>query len=242
MLPALKTLLMKTWFREHTVHASVAGPYRGLRFELSPTLRQSRMCIFHTSYEPEVTELLRKVLIPGTTVFNVGAHIGIHAIYCGRLLQGKGIVYAFEPWPENAAALKRNIELNTGRVSNIVHVNAAVADTVGTHPFSKGQTDGTHHLTDLGEEAAIQVPITTLDAFCQSNRVGPDLMLIDVEGKEIAVLSGASGTIERYRPKLILEHHGAEFRSALMKWLDAANYKVTIIGSRHLYAETPPPG
>ena len=237
MLQLLKSASRKLYYLEDSVRTSHFGPYKGIRFQVSPILNQSRMCVFYTAYEAEVAAHLQHVVKPGMTVLNIGAHIGIHALYIAKLLEKNGVVYAFEPWPENAAALRRNIEINRDHLARIEHVPSAVSDAPGRHLFTRGKTDGTHHLAEDGETGDIDVETTTVDAFCIDHVIKPSLALIDVEGKELAVLKGAERTISHCKPRLIIEHHGNRFTTSVMDWLKAAGYNVTDLGSRHIYAE-----
>jgi hypothetical protein len=43
--------------------------------------------------------------------------------------------------------------------------------------------------------SGIEIDMTTLDAFCRERGVWPDLLKIDVEGYEMAVLEGAHETL-----------------------------------------------
>jgi FkbM family methyltransferase len=45
-------------------------------------------------------------------VIDVGAHVGLHTIPYARRVQGRGLVYAFEPHPLMAELLCRNAEVN----------------------------------------------------------------------------------------------------------------------------------
>lgn len=47
----------------------------------------------------------------------------------------------------------------------------------------------------------------TVDSFCQTHGVEPDVMKIDVEGYEFNVLLGAENTIRKFKPMLFMEIH-----------------------------------
>jgi hypothetical protein len=46
-----------------------------------------------------------------------------------------------------------------------------------------------------------------LDDFCKKSALRPEVLKVDVEGAEYDVLMGATETISRYRPKLLIELH-----------------------------------
>jgi FkbM family methyltransferase len=52
---------------------------------------------------------------------------------------------------------------------------------------------------------AYPVDVTTVDSFFASKTQGPSFLKIDVEGHELAVLTGAQHTLQAFRPKVLLE-------------------------------------
>jgi len=213
-----------------------AGLYAGLVLEIGPQM-SSRMIVFYDAYEPEVSELLKRIVRPGMVVYDVGAHVGIHALYMAKQLKRQGVVYAFEAWPDNYAVLERNVARNRGRVAEIVPVLGAVGDHGGVAGVSRGASDGQHHLTQTGERVDHEVQSITLDGFCRDHEQQPAVILMDVEGRELDALRGAKQLLENYHPKLILEHHGPERAARLVDWLFSMHYQVERLGGRHLYAE-----
>jgi len=171
-------------------------------------------------------------------VFDVGAHVGVHAIYAARLLRKGGTVFAFEPWPENFAGLTKNIALNRKRTCPIEARQMAVGDHEGVSQMVEGPTDGTHHLEANATKSTHAVELTTIDAEAERNGKAPDLILVDVEGAEMNVLEGALRVIERRHPALILEHHGSANRRKLADWLVNRGYRVEDLGPRHILAES----
>jgi 23S rRNA U2552 (ribose-2'-O)-methylase RlmE/FtsJ len=53
------------------------------------------------STEPATLKLFEKLLNPGDIVFDIGAHVGHHALVASRAIGPKGRVYAFDPQPYN---------------------------------------------------------------------------------------------------------------------------------------------
>ena len=62
----------------------------------------------------------------------------------------------------------------------------------------------------------INVPVVTLDEYCESENIMPDWLFIDIEGFEIAALSGARNLIEKRGRDLgiIVEMHPSVWDSA----------------------------
>jgi FkbM family methyltransferase len=227
-------LLATTWLRPGSARPVLLGPYRGLRYYLSPPMR-SRLSVFYRAYEPEVSHWLAAHVHPGMTMFILGGHVGIHVLYVAKLLAGQGCVYAFEGWPENYRSLAANIALNPGLQAQVQAIAACISDHTGTIAMSAGSSDGKHHISAESEPQTITVPATTLDDFAAQEQHRPDLILIDIEGHELAALHGGQQIIEACRPLLLLEHHG--HRSALAQWLTARGYKLSDLGKRHMVAQ-----
>lgn len=82
-----------------------------------------------------------------------------------------------------------------------------------------------HAWRDRHDVATRIVPQVTLDAFAEERRIVPDLVKIDVEGSEIAVLEGARRLLERARPLVIFESWpGNRERAELFTLLDVHGY------------------
>jgi FkbM family methyltransferase len=226
---------MKTWFRPGTFRRSFVGPYAGIRFEISPQIMKDRMCVFYTGYEREIAAVLKNSLIsPGATVYVVGAHVGIHALFVAKLLKGTGVVYAFEPWPENFDVLSHNIAANP-HLSRVIAVPKAVSDEEGIIGMIPGSTDGTHHVTHEPGATKLTAPVTTIDRFCKDNQHAPSLLLVDIEGEEIRLLKGAQETIARHHPRIVMECHGPQLRNEAIRILGDWKYKLELL-PRHVVA------
>jgi FkbM family methyltransferase len=227
----LKSIACGVWFRPNKARKVLVGPYRGLRFKMSSQLRE-RMGVYYREYEPDVAAYLRRWVAPGAVVLDVGAHIGIHAMYMAQLMKNRGQVYAFEAWPDNFHQLQENISLNRSHAVKPVHL--AVTAGSSTVSFTQGRTSGMHHVSEPGESTSFVVEGIDLDSFCESNGVAPSLLLVDVEGNELDVLEGARATLGRYRPKLILEHHGQGDKiEAALREIPYSNIQVI---DRHVFA------
>ncbi|MBI1884960.1 MAG: FkbM family methyltransferase [Chloroflexi bacterium] len=164
----------------------------------------------YDTYEPGTTKLFQRLVGPGMTVMDVGAHWGYFTLLAARGVGEGGRVYAFEPHPDNWALLVKNVQTNG--YSNVVAVQKAVADRAGQVPLFLGKSDaGCNSLyrNPLTREESIPVEVTTLDAFLEREG-GPrvDLIKIDIEGGEPAALEGARGLVQRSgNLGLIVEFH-----------------------------------
>jgi FkbM family methyltransferase len=161
---------------------------------------QHRAIYFLGEYEPEITALFRRLVTPGSTVFDVGANVGYFSILAGEL---GAAVHAFEPNPRVRALLARSVGLG---LSDIEVVPAACSDCSGTAPLflSDSANTGMSGLT-VPTERRVEVDLITLDEYAGRTRARPDLLKVDVEGHEREVLAGAQSLLRTARPTVIAE-------------------------------------
>ena len=190
-------------------------------------------------YEPETTRLFESVIKPGMAVMDVGAHVGYFTLLAARYVGPSGKVFAFEPEPDNYAFLKSNIERN--EYKNITANQKAASDSVGTVDLYQSNLDtGSHSIYgNSGRHAkgTVSVDSTTIDEFLETqNWPQIDLIKIDVEGGEMAVLEGMQRMLSRpNRPTMIVEFcpfliESSGFEPAdLLAKLGELGYRLTII-------------
>lgn len=164
------------------------------------------------TYEPGCVQALRKRLKQGSLCVDVGANLGYFSIFMSRIVGEQGRIVAFEPMPDTVEMLRDNVRVNGLR--NVSVVAAAASDRSGSvelfseqsQPLSKTASMIGYRLE--GAAKTTVVPSIRLDEyFAEATRL-PDLIKIDVEGAEAAVLTGARETLARGKPVLVLEIHG----------------------------------
>lgn len=191
---------------------------------------------FH-GYDPEVHAFYEAVAggpDPPRVVFDVGASYGLHSL---RFLVHGARVISFEPNPDCHAYFLECCRLN-GVAPALRAV--ALADAAGTAElvFPAGET---YHGTiapgvrarwgDRRDLVALPVPRLTLDEVAEAEGVAPDLVKIDVEGAELAVLRGARRTLDAARPRVVFESWPASGdRAAIFDLLAGAGYEVQALG------------
>ena len=155
------------------------------------------------SYEPSKHAIIRRHLRPGMTFIDVGANKGDFTLLAARLTGSSGRVISIEPEPENHSMLQRSIALND--YPHIKVLQLALSDGDGTTTLQIGSTSGAHTLSpEFHGIRAVEVPTRTLDGIVAEEELGSvDMIKIDVQGFELAVLRGAAQTL-RANPRIIL--------------------------------------
>ncbi len=151
--------------------------------------------IISSGWEELTTEMFQKVVKEGDIVVDLGANIGYYTLLAARLVGEKGKVYAFEPEPINYSLLLKNIELNG--YDNVVAMQKAVSNvTEKVRLFLDSQDTGAHTIYQPGDKREfIEVESVTLDEFFKDKEHPIDVIKMDVEGAEMAALSGMDRVI-----------------------------------------------
>ncbi len=212
-----------------------SGRAAGIRLEILP---RSEKYYWLGTYEPEVLGEIETRLHTGATYWDVGSHIGYMVAVASRLVGPTGTVVAFEPNPENLRRLRRTIELNDLR--NVTVRDVALSDRVGESEFFLSGSSSTGSLLP-GQSGTptVRVRTSTIDEELKTVAV-PDLVKIDVEGSEDAVLAGATRLLEDHRPGLIVEVLTPERRREVERRL--AGFQTAMLDQHNMLASPTPIG
>jgi FkbM family methyltransferase len=161
-------------------------------------------------YEPPVTRVVQQHLRPGGIVVDVGANWGYFSLLAAPAVGAGGTVFALEPDPRQFEALSRNISTNGFRqVSPLQAAASAEEGRLSLVGYDEGQANrGVSRVADPsspGRRFDVRaMPVDLLTAACPK----VDIVKIDVEGAEDAVLDGMRDGLSarRYRA-LVLELH-----------------------------------
>ena len=102
----------------------------GLRIEIDPWEWIPIEILKNGHTEPETLRLFGEILRAGDVYYDVGAHIGFHALVARHFVGPMGKVVALEPQPYNCARILRNAAIND--FHNIFVVVGAVGDSAGS--------------------------------------------------------------------------------------------------------------
>lgn len=202
------------------------------------------------NYDPEELRLLKDILKilrqtrNSLVVLDVGANIGVHSVVLSQELGPAGKLYAFEAQPIVFNMLAGNIALNS--IENVRCFNKAVADFVGHidipqfdygKPLSFGSVEfGGRQTESIGQEPMQnpdkreQVECVSLDSLRLQH---VDLIKVDVEGMELAVMRGADQLIASCHPILQVEYLKCD-QEQLKQWLKNRGYRVFILAGNYL--------
>lgn len=142
-------------------------------------------------------------------IFDIGANIGIASVYFA-MRYPKATIYSFEPLPENQILLQRNTEI----FANIHIMPFGLSDRAGTFTYCMSNNansygGGTFCNVGHNPERAIELPVKTATTVINDLGIEQvDILKIDTEGSEYAILQGIPENIVTTAQAYIGELHG----------------------------------
>lgn len=163
-------------------------------------------------WESWLTKFLCGICEPGMTAVDVGANFGYYSVLLGDIVANGGHLFAVEPNPVAAALLKRTLELN-GLSGHTTLFAGALGDGSCAEVemiVPPGEPKNAYVAGGVATGERIRVPCKALDEMLEDvPRV--DLIKIDAEGSEEAIVRGGAATLSRHRPHLVVEYNGARY-------------------------------
>ncbi|WP_088185540.1 FkbM family methyltransferase [Sphingobium sp. Z007] len=194
--------------KEDTVCVQFAG--RSFFLDTAGGMDRVAATIAAGNYEVPLPIMLAAMVsrVPGMFL-DVGANDGVYSVIAAAIKPDLRIA-AFEPVPQIANLLRRNIELNdiAGRVDIY---ELALSDSEGIVPIflpdpAHGLIETSASLEEnfiVGATPAMSVRTTKLDNLTLPAAIG--VAKVDIEGFELEFIRGAEETIRRDRPVIFAE-------------------------------------
>jgi FkbM family methyltransferase len=164
----------------------------------------SELC--NESYEQKV---IRRTVRPGDTFIDLGANHGSYSLLASTLVGESGLVISFEPQPKLAKLLERSLFATGSSAFEVL--NIACTDSVAEAELfvpsdSSGSAGVYRSFSGTTKHETVRISCTTLDSVLAERALpGRVFVKLDVEGSEASVLRGASTTLSRYAPLILLE-------------------------------------
>ena len=189
--------------------------------------------IYLGCYEPLNTYRFRQILFPGATIIDVGANIGYFSLLSARLAGGNGRIFALEPHQTSFDLLRHTVAEN--HLTQIRPHRLALGREAGTGVVSMADDTvfpnrtasmAAHEAQVPGDGATTcEVQIRTLDEVLHTwDLPCVDLLKIDVDGFETAIIEGAVTSLRAGKVRnLIIEFHAS--------WLESTGSSVLNLAS-----------
>lgn len=166
--------------------------------------------LMYGEFEPMEMGFVQRLLRPGMTVLDVGAHHGLYTLLLSKRVGGKGRVIAFEPSPRECRRLEKHVRFN--RCSNVHIERSAVGSENGEADLFlvEGFQDWCNSLRPPAlpdATSTVRVRVRRIDDVLAEQGVSKvDFIKLDVEGGELAALNGATRLLHgESRPAILAE-------------------------------------
>ena len=179
----------------------------GFFMYLNPTEHIQQQLFWYGHYEREIGDLIRKVLKPGDVFLDIGANIGYFSLLAATK-EASSTVVAFEPVKELFDKLQENVSLN--KVKNVIAINAALGEINEekeiflSGPDNLGMSSFQPSENFSGKAEKVKV-LCVDDWFKTFGLSKIDLIKIDTEGSELAVIKGMKQVLSQFKPLIIVE-------------------------------------
>jgi FkbM family methyltransferase len=177
----------------------------GLEFRCrsrSTDINEITACASGAEYPAELVRLP-----PGATVVDLGANIGGFTAYCAQVNRGVEFSgHAVEPSSANAALLRDNLARNG--ISQVAVHQIAIDGADGQVTLDISGENDSFRLDAAASTRGEVVEARTLSSFCRDHGIADiDLLKMDVEGSEYAIIGADRYFIVGHVKALILEYH-----------------------------------
>jgi FkbM family methyltransferase len=192
--------------------------------------------LIYDGFESAETEFVGRLLHPGMTVLDIGAHHGLYTLLASKRVGPEGRVIAFEPSPRERRRLLRHISING--CSNVFVEPLALGDHAGEADLFlvEGRQDWCNSLRppEVDERTCtVRVEVRPLDDVMRVLGISRvDFVKLDAEGAELSFLHGASKLLQSAsRPAILAEVQDIRTRSwgyparEIVRFLASANYR-----------------
>ena len=153
-------------------------------------------------------EVVKKELLPGMNVLEIGANLGYYLLLEAQLIGSNGMIYAFEPDPRNIRILTLNIKENN--LERMVKVFPhAVSNQSGEKRFYLSKQTNLNTMVEDHKETKDSIIVKTI-AIDNFDKISLPINFIrmDIEGFEVEAVEGMLGLLKRASDiKLLIELH-----------------------------------
>lgn len=206
-----------------------SGPLKGKKWIVS-----SGSGFIRGDHEQYKTDAFMKYFIPGSILFDIGAHIGYYSAIGAVINKNEGHVYAFEPRPMNARFFREHMKKNG--LLNVTLFEVAVGEKDTVVRFDTAHGSATGRVSSLGD---IEVKQVSIDRMVSEGELPPpDFIKIDVEGGEKDVLKGLTGVISNFKPRLIVATHDTECYNFTTAFLHDNGYSFEVLNPNPVKGDT----
>jgi FkbM family methyltransferase len=160
-------------------------------------------------------------------IIDVGAHIGLFSLYASQFCKN-GLIYSFEPVPENYNLLIDNIKSND--LNQIKSFNRAVSNSNSNVKLYLNDDEAGHSMFSKSSKTITVDSISLQQIFDDNNIENCNFLKLDCEGNEYEILQNLPLSYFDKIEKIVIEYHMADSHPELLenlkKLLISQNYSL----------------
>lgn len=190
----------------------------------NPNEHIQQQLFWYGYYEPELVEVIKKLVKPGDVFIDGGANIGYFSLLAAKY---GATVFAFEPVSEVFEQLKINLHINNE--DKITPIQKAFGDIVGEKEIYISGSDNrgmsSFERPENFSGASEIVDIIRLDDWVtefQINKI--NIIKLDIEGSELVALKGMETSLKEFKPLVITEVNLGTLSQFGIKPADIVNF------------------
>jgi FkbM family methyltransferase len=176
-------------------------------------------------------------------IFDVGAHVGIFTLKTAKKIRNRGIVVAIEPNPHNYRRLQENIRLNG--LDNIIVLNVALGEASDIVPLwlpppTEENTGLASIRFKVGNHSIPVIVKTLAEVMKELNIDAINLLKLDSEGAELAILKGLGENLRKTQSLAIAAEHFSSEANEISEYVSSRGFGVRVElkgGQPYVYAE-----
>ncbi len=184
----------------------VVGPHIAHLNLNDPRMLQVPNELLHDS--PDI-ECLRLFVHPGDTFLDVGANHGSFSIRAAPIVGANGLVVAIEPQPRMAVLLEQSLREISGLHYKVHPIACGEKDATITFYIPRGSSGSAGRFAAYSAQTAhteVEVPMKRFDDAVDWRAFPGEVFLkLDIEGSELAFLTGAATFLNTRRPRILME-------------------------------------
>ena len=213
--------------------------------KVSPDSALRYLKIHSSNFDPMLLRLAEEHVVSGTKVWDIGANVGVFSL-AAAAKGGEVLGVEPDPWLYSLLFATSQHRENSDLVFD--PLCAAISSAPGIAQLqiaNRGRSanfleefQGSSQSGGVREQRL--VPVLNLDTLLEQ-RLAPDLVKIDVEGAEFAVMQGAKRLINDVRPKFLIEVV-ASLRGPVLGNLIEKGYEITDFETNRSYSDKPDDG
>ncbi len=196
--------------------------------------------LFKNKQDAFEISLLKKVVVPGAVVVDIGANIGFYASILSSQTGQSGTVHCFEPDEKNFEKL----QVHTRDLANVRINNKAIGPVSGKIRIYTSKELNVDHRTYRPDDYATEKEIESVsldDYLSQTGNHKVDLIKMDIQGFEMQAVQGMTRTFQNNpHLKIISEFWPYGLQKAgssateYYEWLQQKGFDIRLISNSSL--------